>query len=346
MLVLGHDGQVSVAPRPLGRRTALAAGAPGAAAPAATAAAPRKTVIGELKRLLAAGAIDVPTYQARRAAYEDAKRAVRKLSGRRRVELGAVVRTLEGIAARGALTASRLPAAVADARAQPPVVDDRAAARLRPARRLRGLRARLAVLPRPGASSSSRWRTSASSTGSGRARSTTTGSARCSTSCWRSPSSAPAASPGSTTSRSTAAGRRGSASLAQGTALQALARAAIAPAAPGRRLAGRAPRRWHLPHAAARRACAVPSPSGGAHYLQYSFDRRLYILNGFIQSLNGLATTPAGQRPDGAGAVPGRRRRPRGPRCRRSTPAHGRCTRAATTRTSPTSATTSCCATS
>src|SRR5262249_2691717 len=34
---------------------------------------------------------------------------------------------------------------------------------------------------------------------------------------------------------------------------------------------------------------AVPSPSGnGTHYLQYSYDRHLYILNGFIQSLNGL----------------------------------------------------------
>ena len=33
---------------------------------------------------------------------------VRKLSGRRRLELGAVVSTLEGIAARGGLTASRL----------------------------------------------------------------------------------------------------------------------------------------------------------------------------------------------------------------------------------------------
>jgi hypothetical protein len=34
----------------------------------------------------------------------------------------------------------------------------------------------------------------------------------------------------------------------------------------------------------------VRSPGGGGHhYLQYSYDRHLYILNGFIQSLNGLA---------------------------------------------------------
>ena len=152
----------------------------------ATAAARRKTVIGELKRLLAAGAIDLPTYQARRASYEDAKRVVRKLSGRRRLELGAVVSTLEGIAARGGLTAVAPRPAVDDARAQPPVVDDRAAAGLRPARRLRGLRAGLAVLPRPGDPAP----------GAGQLRQAQRPLAgqdlrrpaepRCSTSCWRS----------------------------------------------------------------------------------------------------------------------------------------------------------------
>jgi hypothetical protein len=76
----------------------------------ATLAAKRKTVPGELKKLRAAGAIDDTTYAERRAAYDDAKRTVKKLSGRRKLELGAVVKTLEGIAARGQLTASRLPA--------------------------------------------------------------------------------------------------------------------------------------------------------------------------------------------------------------------------------------------
>jgi hypothetical protein len=70
----------------------------------------RRTVPGELKQLLAAGAIDDAAYAERRAAYADAKRTVRKLSGRRKLELGAVVETLEGVAARGELTASRLPA--------------------------------------------------------------------------------------------------------------------------------------------------------------------------------------------------------------------------------------------
>ena len=76
--------------------------------PIATLAAKRRTVVGELDRLRAAGAIDDAAYAERRAAYEDAKRTVKKLSGARRVELGAVVSTLEDIAARGQLTASRL----------------------------------------------------------------------------------------------------------------------------------------------------------------------------------------------------------------------------------------------
>jgi len=76
----------------------------------ATLAAKRKTVPGELEKLRAAGAIDDTAYAERRAAYDDAKRTVKKLSGRRKLELGAVVKTLEDVAARGQLTASRLPA--------------------------------------------------------------------------------------------------------------------------------------------------------------------------------------------------------------------------------------------
>lgn len=76
--------------------------------PTATLSQRRRTVPGELKKLRAAGAIDDTTYAERRAAYDDAKRTVKKLSGRRKVELGAVVDTLEDVAARGQLTASRL----------------------------------------------------------------------------------------------------------------------------------------------------------------------------------------------------------------------------------------------
>ncbi len=78
------------------------------AEPTATLAQKRRTVPGELKKLRASGAIDDNAYAERRAAYDDAKRTVKKLSGRRKLELGAVVRTLEDVAARGQLRASRL----------------------------------------------------------------------------------------------------------------------------------------------------------------------------------------------------------------------------------------------
>ena len=80
----------------------------GRSKPVATLSRTRRTVPGELKRLRAAGAIDDATYAERRAAYDDAKRTVRRLSGRRKVELGAVVKTLEDVAARGQLSASRV----------------------------------------------------------------------------------------------------------------------------------------------------------------------------------------------------------------------------------------------
>ncbi|HWI08690.1 MAG TPA: D-glucuronyl C5-epimerase family protein [Solirubrobacteraceae bacterium] len=76
----------------------------------ARAAAKRRTVRGELARLLAAGTIDRATHDDRRAIYADALRLRRKLRGARRAALGAVLRNLENIAAAGGLTAGRLPA--------------------------------------------------------------------------------------------------------------------------------------------------------------------------------------------------------------------------------------------
>lgn len=76
----------------------------------ARAAAKKRTVRGELARMLAAGAIDRATHDDRRAIYADAIRLRRKLSGARKAALGAVIRNLEGITAAGGLTVSRLPA--------------------------------------------------------------------------------------------------------------------------------------------------------------------------------------------------------------------------------------------
>ena len=74
----------------------------------ATAAKKRKTVIGELKRLQSRGEITAEEYALRRAGYEDATRRARKLRGARATEMNAVLRTLADIAARGQLTRSRL----------------------------------------------------------------------------------------------------------------------------------------------------------------------------------------------------------------------------------------------
>ena len=76
----------------------------------ARAAVTKPTVRGELARMLAAGAIDQATHDARRAIYVDALGLRGKLSGARRAALGAVLRNLEDVAASGGLTVSRLPA--------------------------------------------------------------------------------------------------------------------------------------------------------------------------------------------------------------------------------------------
>jgi hypothetical protein len=74
------------------------------------AAGPKPSVRGELQRLLGAGAIDQATYDEKGAIYADALRLRGRLSGARKAALGAVLRNLDDIAASGGLTATRLPA--------------------------------------------------------------------------------------------------------------------------------------------------------------------------------------------------------------------------------------------
>lgn len=95
---------------PLAARVARAPAAARTPRLGARAAAGRRTVRGELARMLAAGAIDKPTHDDRRATYADALELRRKLRGARRTALGAVLRNLEDVAASGGLTVSRLPA--------------------------------------------------------------------------------------------------------------------------------------------------------------------------------------------------------------------------------------------
>jgi hypothetical protein len=78
-----------------------------ASSPAADAAK-KKTIARELSRLYAAGSIDRATYAADRAIYLDVKRRVKGLTGARKAQLAGALATVEGIAARGQLRASRL----------------------------------------------------------------------------------------------------------------------------------------------------------------------------------------------------------------------------------------------
>ncbi len=71
---------------------------------------PKRTVRRELSRLLKASAIDRTTYSAHRATYTQARKLRSKLRGARRSAMDAVLDNLDDVAARGDLTASRLPA--------------------------------------------------------------------------------------------------------------------------------------------------------------------------------------------------------------------------------------------
>jgi len=112
VLVMGRDGQVHARiDRALPPARALPAEAPPPAGVVARASGSReRTVRSELKRLLRAGRIDAATAARDRAAFDAAIRTARRLSGTRRTELQGVVDNLHEIAARGQLTAARLPA--------------------------------------------------------------------------------------------------------------------------------------------------------------------------------------------------------------------------------------------
>jgi hypothetical protein len=120
VLVLGKDGRVHPredrylrasdfrAPRAAtSRRHAVAAAAHKRRA-AASRRKKKRTVIRELKRLRNAGRIAPEDYAVRRAVYEDVKRRTRRLSGLRETIMRSVVAGVEGIAARRQLTPSRL----------------------------------------------------------------------------------------------------------------------------------------------------------------------------------------------------------------------------------------------
>jgi hypothetical protein len=113
VLVLDH-GRVHVrldryAPG-VGADPAPAAGLGAPAQPRASASASRRTVASELQRMLAAHAISTADYNRHLADYSAARRSVGRISGTRHTELAAVVANLDRVAAAGLLTVSRLPA--------------------------------------------------------------------------------------------------------------------------------------------------------------------------------------------------------------------------------------------
>ncbi|HZV73264.1 MAG TPA: D-glucuronyl C5-epimerase family protein [Conexibacter sp.] len=81
-----------------------------AAVPRRAPAARERTVRSELKRLLTTGQIDAAAQARYRRMFDAAIRTAGRLAGTRRSELQAVIANLHDIAARGALTAARLPA--------------------------------------------------------------------------------------------------------------------------------------------------------------------------------------------------------------------------------------------
>jgi hypothetical protein len=77
---------------------------------ARAAAAEKRTVPGELARMLAGAEIDQVTHDRYRSIYADAVKLRGKLHGARRIAMSAVLRNTGEIAAAGLFTASRLPA--------------------------------------------------------------------------------------------------------------------------------------------------------------------------------------------------------------------------------------------
>ena len=116
-LVLGPGGEVTVrhepglpAADPVTLAAAPADPAPRGGGRVARASASRG-VLAELRRMRDAGQITPEDHDARSATWRDARRFAKRLpAGRRKIEMQGVIKNLKGIAARGDLTPSRLPA--------------------------------------------------------------------------------------------------------------------------------------------------------------------------------------------------------------------------------------------
>src|SRR3954465_8908816 len=254
------------------------------AAPSAHAAA-RKTVKGELKKMAAAGTLAPEAYQADLGIYADARAQARKLSGGRRLGLAGVSRDLEDMAARGQFEPSRMPPLFLTLRRNVeywttrPLISNGTRVTFPPSQLVWQLYAghgiQIQWLGTFGALNAlAKSRRNDVKTDALLSEALPLASARAGGLAWEylfpfDGQRPPWAS-----------------SLAQGTGLQAMARAAT-------RL-GRQQEVMPILHqglgifqASPPQGVRIPD-AGGAHYLQYSGLPRLQILNGFIQSLVGL----------------------------------------------------------
>jgi D-glucuronyl C5-epimerase C-terminus len=286
VLVMGKHGDVRIHRHSLAPASTFPPVSRSRAARPVAAAAARhtRTVPRELARLLASGQIDQPTYDERLAAYQDAKRTVRRLKGTRKVQLSAVISTLDGIAARGRLAPSRLAPLWLTLERNREWWS--AGPLLAPGRRVGFAGSQLVWQYYPGQGIQIQVLG-------------TFGKVNALWSAKRNDELAAAVDELLPLAAERAGGlaweyyfpyRAGRApwvsSLAQGTALQALGRAAV-------RL-HRRDQVWPITS----RALTIfeqPAPegvrvaaAGGPHYAQYSFEPKLRILNGFIQSLIGI----------------------------------------------------------
>ncbi len=253
-----------------------------AALPAPAAA--QGTVPGELRRLLGAGAISPERHDGWRAAWDDAVRTHRRLGGARRRALGAVLSNTRAVAAAGLLTPTRGPALFLT------VQRNRAWWAARPllasGARVTFPGSELVWQHYPGQGLQLQWLATfgrANALFSGRVydarlralldEAVPLAAERAGGLAWEYAFRFDGGRPPWVSA------------LAQGTAVQALARAAV-------RLGD--PRLFEVARAGLG-IFRAPPPEGvrvqttaGAHYLIYSFAPRLRVLNGFVQSLNGL----------------------------------------------------------
>jgi hypothetical protein len=291
VLVLDAQGRVHARvdpflppPDPLPTRPPRALADAPRGARAGAAAQPQRTVPSELDAMLGAGFIDQADHDAWADVYRNATTTLEKLHGIRRRQLAAVIANTRAMAAGGLLVASRAPGVFQT------LERNRAwwaaAPLLRPSQRVAFAGSQLVWQYYPGQGLQVQWLgTFGKANGLFKARNRdaelhalldealSLAGARAGGIAWESLFGFDGGRPPWVSA------------LSQGTAIQAITRAAV---------------RFQDPRlfAAARSALGIfhaPPPEGvlvptavGAHYLQYSFAPNLRILNGFIQSLNGL----------------------------------------------------------